>query len=151
MFMKKIVLCSILAIISGGILGKITFDRYDKLNVNPVIKLDKNVYMLKYDTYKTKEDMLNNTSNLERYIYIEKDNKFYVYVAVAKTMDSINKLKNIYSGDLKVEKVNIKNDGFIQNLDEYEKLLKSTDDTDSLKVIENEILSCYEKWVVNNE
>ena len=149
--MKKIVLCSILAIISGGILGKITFDRYDKLNVNPVIKLDKNVYMLKYDTYKTKEDMLNNTSNLERYIYIEKDNKFYVYVAVAKTMDSINKLKNIYSGDLKVEKVNIKNDGFIQNLDEYEKLLKSTDDTDSLKVIENEILSCYEKWVVNNE
>lgn len=151
MFMKKIVLCSILAIISGGILGKITFDRYDKLNVNPVIKLDKNVYMLKYDTYKTKEDMLNNTSNLERYIYIEKDNKFYVYVAVAKTMDSINKLKNIYSGNLKVEKVNIKNDGFIQSLDEYEKLLKSTDDTDSLKVIENEILSCYEKWVVNNE
>lgn len=149
--MKKIVLCSILAIISGGILGKITFDRYDKLNVKTVIKLDKNVYMLKYDTYKNKEDMLNNTSNLERYIYIEKDNKFYVYVAVAKTMDSINKLKNIYSGDLKVEKVNIKNDGFIQNLDEYEKLLKSTYDTDSLKVIENEILSCYEKWVVNNE
>ena len=149
--MKKIVLCSILAIISGGILGKITFDRYDKLNVKTVIKLDKNVYMLKYDTYKNKEDMLNNTSNLERYIYIEKDNKFYVYVAVAKTMDSINKLKNIYSGNLKVEKVNIKNDGFIQNLDEYEKLLKSTDDTDSLKVIENEILSCYEKWVVNNE
>lgn len=149
--MKKIVLCSILAIISGGILGKITFDRYDKLNVNPVIKLDKNVYMLKYDTYKTKEDMLNNTSNLERYIYIEKDNKFYVYVAVAKTMDSINKLKNIYSGNFKVEKVNIKNDGFIQNLDEYEKLLKSTNDIDSLKVIESEILSCYEKWVVNNE
>lgn len=151
MFMKKIVLCSILAIISGGILGKITFDRYDKLNVKTVIKLDKNVYMLKYDTYKNKEDMLNNTSNLERYIYIEKDNKFYVYVAVAKTMDSINKLKNIYSDNLKVEKVNIKNDGFIQNLDEYEKLLKSTYDTDSLKVIENEILSCYEKWVVNNE
>lgn len=149
--MKKIVLCSILAIISGGILGKITFDRYDKLNVNPVIKLDKNVYMLKYDTYKNKEDMLNNTSNLERYIYIEKDNKFYVYVAVAKTMDSINKLKNIYSDNLKVEKVNIKNDGFIQNLDEYEKLLKSTNDIDSLKVIESEILSCYEKWVVNNE
>lgn len=149
--MKKIVLCSILAIISGGILGKITFDRYDKLNVNPVIKLDKNVYMLKYDTYKNKEDMLNNASNLERYIYIEKDNKFYVYVAVAKTMDSINKLKNIYSDNLKVEKVNIKNDGFIQNLDEYEKLLKSTNDIDSLKVIESEILSCYEKWVVYNE
>lgn len=149
--MKKIVLCSILAIISGGILGKITFDRYDKLNINPVIKLDKNVYMLKYDTYKNKEDMINNTSNLEKYIYIEKDNKFYVYVAVAKTMDSINKLKNIYSDNLKVEKVNIKNDGFIQNLDEYEKLLKSTNDTDSLKVIESEILSCYEKWVVYNE
>lgn len=151
MFMKKIVLCSILAIISGGILGKITFDRYDKLNIKPVIKLDKNVYMLKYDTYKNKEDMINNTSNLEKYIYIEKDNKFYVYVAVAKTMDSINKLKNIYSDNLKVEKVNIKNDGFIQNLDEYEKLLKSTNDTDSLKVIESEILSCYEKWVVYNE
>lgn len=151
MFMKKIVLSITLAIISGGILGKITFDRYDKLNVESVIKLDKNVYMLKYNTYNTKKDMEENTMDLQRYIYIEKDNKFNVYVAIAKTSDSINKLKKVYFDDLKVDKINIENDGFIQNLDEYEKLLKSTDDIDALKVIENEILSCYEKLVVNDE
>lgn len=151
MFMKKIVLSITLAIISGGILGKITFDKYDKLNVESVIKLDKNVYMLKYNTYNTKKDMEENTMDLQRYIYIEKDNKFNVYVAIAKTSDSINKLKKVYFDGLKVDKINIENDGFIQNLDEYEKLLKSTDDIDALKVIENEILSCYEKLVVNDE
>ena len=149
--MKKNILCIILAIISGSILGKMTFDRYEKIDVKNVIKLNNNVYMLKYGTYNSKEDMKENIVDIQRYIYIQKDNKYNVYVAVAKSKESINKLKKIYSKDYEIEKINISNNEFIQNLDEYEKLIKTTNDIETLNVIENEILSCYEKMVVNDE
>ena len=149
--MKKNILCIILAIISGSILGKMTFDRYEKIDVKNVIKLNNNVYMLKYGTYNSKEDMKENIVDIQRYIYIQKDNKYNVYVAVAKNKESINKLKKIYSKDYEIEKINISNNEFIQNLDEYEKLIKTTNDIETLNVIENEILSCYEKMVVNDE
>ena len=149
--MKKNILCIILAIISGSILGKMTFGRYEKIDVKNVIKLNNNVYMLKYGTYNSKEDMKENIVDIQRYIYIQKDNKYNVYVAVAKNKESINKLKKIYSKDYEIEKINISNNEFIQNLDEYEKLIKTTNDIETLNVIENEILSCYEKMVVNDE
>ena len=37
----------------------------------------------------------------------------------------------------KIEKINISNNEFIQNLDEYEKLIKTTNDIETLNVIEN--------------
>ena len=43
------------------------------------------------------------------------------------------------------------NEEFIENLNEYEKLLKATDDYKSLLIIENQILSCYMNLVVDNE
>ena len=39
---------------------------------------------------------------------------------------------------------------FIQNLNEYEKLLSATDDEASLLIIERQILSCYESVVQND-
>ena len=49
-----------------------------------------------------------------------------------------------------IKKVKIDNDEFIQNLNEYEKLLSATDDEASLLIIERQILSCYESVVQND-
>ena len=49
-----------------------------------------------------------------------------------------------------ITKVKIDNDEFIQNLNEYEKLLSATDDEASLLIIERQILSCYESVVQND-
>ena len=56
--------------------------------------------------------------------------------------------KNI---NLTIVKINIENEEFIGNLNEYEKLLKATDDYKSILIIENQILSCYMNLVVDNE
>ncbi len=152
--MKKTIVWIIFALVSGALLGKLTFDRYEKLDTQNVISYDNYVYLLKYGTYKTLDEMSNAITELDRYIYIEKNDKVDAYVAIAKTKENASKIKKIYDNKkIKVEisKEQIDNDVFIQNLNEYEKLLDATEDEKSLIIIENQILSCYESVVVEGE
>lgn len=152
--MKKYVLWTLFALISGALLGKITFDKYEKIDVKNTIKIDTNVYALKYKTYLSVEEMKDDITNIDRYIYIQKDDKVTAYVAISKDKENINKINDIYNVKnifLTKEIININNDEFIQNLSEYEKLLSVAEDEKSLLIIENQILSCYEKLVVENE
>ena len=93
-------------------------------------------------------------TKVERYVYIEKTGEVSAYVAISTTNKNINKIKDVYSSKgitLSVEKVMINNDAFIQNLNEYEKLLEVAEDENSLLMIQNQILSCYEDEVVKDE
>ena len=141
--MKKYFLWIMFALVSGSLLGKVTFDKYKKLEVENTFKVDTNIYALK-------DDM----TFLDRYIYIQNENIITVYVALSKEEENIDKINDIYKKkDIKLikESIIINNEEFIQNLSEYEKLLAATDDEKSLLIIENQILSCYEKLVVENE
>lgn len=152
--MKKTIIWIIFALVSGALLGKFTFDRYEKIDTRNVISYDNYVYMLKYGTYESEDEMGNKVTDVDRYVFIATDNKVTAYVGISKTKESLSKVKNIYDKknvDLTIEKVKIDNDEFIQNLNEYEKLLVATDDEKSLLIIEKQILSCYESVVVNNE
>ncbi len=154
MYMKKTFIWILLALASGALLGKFVFDRYEKVDTQNVISYDNYVYMLKYGSYDSLDDMSNSITNVDRYVYIENDGKINAYVGISKTKDNANKIKKIYDNkDIKllVEKVQIENEEFIQNLNEYEKLLDATEDENSLIIIEKQILSCYEDVVVNNE
>lgn len=150
--MKKTIIWVLLALISGALLGKFTFERYENVDTKNVISYDNYVYLLKYDKYNNFEEMKEKVTNVDKYIYIEKDDKVTAYVAIAKTKDNINKIKDIYNTkniNLEVTKEKIDNEEFIQNLNEYEKLLSASDDEKSLLIIEKQILSCYEELMVN--
>ena len=59
--MKKTILWILVALISGGLLGKYTFDKYEDVEVKNVISINNDVYMIKYGTYLTQ-----NHGNTER-------------------------------------------------------------------------------------
>lgn len=135
-------------------MGKVTFDKYEKIDVQNVISYNNKVYMLRYGTYSDLDEMYEKVTDVDRYIYIEEEDGVSAYVGVSTTKKNANKIKDVYLDkkiELMVEKVTINNDEFIQNLNEYEKLLDATEDEKSLLIIENQILSCYEETVVNNE
>lgn len=143
-----------MALVSGAFLGKTTFDRYKKVDSINVISNNTNVYALRYGKYANLDEMQDDVTHVDRYIYIESKDDVSAYVALATTRDSINKIKKVYKDknlNLTISKVNIENEEFIENLNEYEKLLKATDDYKSLLIIENQILSCYMNLVVDNE
>ena len=129
-------------------------NKYEKIDVQSVISFNNKVYMLRYGTYSNLDEMYEKVTNVDRYIYIEKEDGVSAYVGVSTTKKNANKIKDVYLDkkiELTVEEVTINNDEFIQNLNEYEKLLDATEDEKSLLIIENQILSCYEETVVNNE
>ena len=152
--MKKMILWILLAVTSGGLLGKFTFDKYENFEVENTFKVNTEVYALFYDSFSSEDEMKNQTTSLDRYIFLLNDNSFDVYIALSVKEDNINKIKQIYDKkNIKsnIVKININHDEFIQNLTEYEKLLSATDDDKSLFIIENQILSCYEDLAVNYE
>ena len=152
--MKKTIIGIIIAILAGVLLAKLTFDKYEKVDTKNVISYDDEVYMLKVGSYDSVDEMQRSALDFERYIYIEKEDKVTVYIGIAKTLDNIEKIKKIYDDKnvkTTIENVTINNDEFIQNLNEYEKLLDVTEDANSLLIIENQILSCYEDIMVNYE
>ena len=152
--MKKTILWILLAGISGIILGRLTFNKYENLTVENTIKLDDGVYMLKYGIYDSFDLMINDMSSIERFVYIKENEKYKAYIAISKSMDNINKIKKIYdnkNNNLEIEQVNINNNEFLLNLDEYEKLLDACEDEKSILIVVNQILSCYEKLVSNDE
>lgn len=143
-----------MALLSGALLGKFTFDKYEKIDTMNVISYDNYVYMLKYGTYSSQDEMKDKVINVDRYVFIEKNKKVTAYVGMSKTKESLTKIKKIFDNkniSVTIEKVKIDNDEFIQNINEYEKLLVATEDEKSLLIIENQILSCYESVVVNDE
>lgn len=152
--MKKTLIWVLVAIISGIALGRITFDKYQDIQVEKVISYNDKMYALYYGVYDSVEDMNKDMSSIERYIYINVNNKVYSYIAITEKKENIKKIKKIYdSKNIKtsIVKINIDNDEFIQNINEYEKLLDATEEESSLLIIENQILSCYEKLVVKDE
>ena len=152
--MKKTIIWIMFAILSGAVLGKTTFDKYSSLKVDEVISYNANTYMLKYKTYSSKKKMEEDVKKIDRYIYIKDGNDITVYLAIASSKDNIKKIKKIYDEEnikTSIKRVDIENEEFIQNLNEYEKLLTAAYSKSSLITIENQILSCYEKLVVNDE
>lgn len=152
--MKKTIIGIIIAILAGVLLAKLTFDKYEKVDTKNVISYDDEVYMLKVGSYDSVDEMQRSALNFERYIYIEKEDKVTVYIGIAKTRENMEKIKNVYDDKnvkTTIENVTINNDEFIQNLNEYEKLLDVTEDANSLLIIENQILSCYEDIMVKDE
>lgn len=152
--MKKTIFWIFLALVSGSLLGKFTFDTYENIEVRNVININDKVYMLKYGTYENVEQMIEEIIDIDRYIYIEEENKVTAYIGISTTKENINKIKSIYDKKgiiTSVQKLAISNDEFIQNLNEYEKLLSATEDESSLLIIQKQILSCYEELVANNE
>lgn len=152
--MKKTFLWIFLALISGALLGKFTFDKYENLEVENTIKIDNSVYALLIGTYDSVDEMKDEITNVDRYIYLKETDKVKAYAGISATENNIEKIKDIYDEkniSLMVEKINITNDEFIQNLNEYEKLLSVAEDEKSLLIIEKQILSCYEELVAEDE
>lgn len=152
--MKKTLFWIVLALASGSLLGKFTFDTYENIEVRKVISVNDEVYMLKYGTYENVEQMIEEITDINRYIYIEEENKVTAYIGISTTKENINKIKTIYDNKgiiTSIKKLTISNEEFIQNLNEYEKLLSATEDEASLLIIQKQILSCYEELVATNE
>lgn len=150
--MKKNILYILLSISLGVYLSNYIFSSYKK-EVKYVNKELKEIYLYQYEAYNNKEVMLENTKVLKNYFYYKKDNLYHVIIAISQNKDLSEKLKKAYNiqSNIYVKKEKIINNEFITNLNEYDKLIKKTDDENVIINAEKQIMAKYKELILDND
>lgn len=133
------------AIILGGICGKILYDKYEDTSF--VFNNEEMVYFLQEGVYSSLESLNRNTKDINK-IIIKEDDKYYAYVGISKSKDGIEKLNHIYKdkgySTYQKEKL-IDDESFLTNLTQYDILLDSAKTADDILTIQEVVLANYEE------
>ena len=149
--MKKYFTLIIVSLIIGFFLSYFVLHEYTNSSAITVYKEGEQLYFFKYGEYQTKEEMEVNTLNLENYIYQHNNNLYKVYIGVGQNKNNKTKIKNYSKDKVKeVETFYISNRQFINDIDNLDNILISTDDNTVIGEIINQQLSSYEKVVKND-
>ena len=147
---KKFLILTILAILSGLILGNAFYKQYEKEQ-----HLDNkyNSYLLQLGVYDSKEKMQKHITNIENYTVIENNKKYYVYVGMSTKKDNAKKVANVFHEqniDVTIKKSVINNIEFISNLEQFDILLDTATSNEDIMSINDVILSSYEEIVLED-
>lgn len=137
---KGIIVPVLLAIIIGFILGKYVFNNY-KDNLYHELSSSK-LYLLQSGEYDSIESM-REANNKGSYVYFKDNNKYKTVVGITKNYDSIDKIKELYSDNLLVKECYVPNGVLKSKQDEYEILLRKTNDIREVREAVDNILNLY--------
>lgn len=121
-------------------MAKIMFNQYDTKYASTNV-FDK-AYFFQVGVFTKIENMNKEASKYDSYIYIKKDDKYYVYIGITK--DNYEKLQNYFDNlgiETYVKEMEI-NSKFSSMLKEYDSKLKDATEEDTKKII-NDILKVY--------
>lgn len=137
-------------------MGKIMFDQYDNKDTKKVstTNVSEDVYFFQAGVYSNLENMKNATSSYHSYSYLKKDDKYYVFLGITKNEENKEKLKKYFeelSLDVYIKQITMDNAGFLENLDQYDILLKTAKTKEEIQAVNDSILAKYEELVNNGK
>jgi len=151
--MKKYIMPILSALLVGFLLAKFMINQYDKKeNLKTVFNSYETLYFIQQGVYSTKESMEKNMSDFAYYIYNIENDKYYTYIGITKTKENSDKLKGFYEklGYITyIKEINVDNIGFVELLNQYDQLLETTEDENTIKAICSQVLSKYEELILN--
>ena len=112
-----------------------------------------NTYFLELGVYNSEAEMNENTIKFPYYIYMTKDNKYYVYIGITKNENNLNRIKGYYEEKgyvINVREYEIENEAFLVVLEQYDNLLSGSTDDSIIDGVCSQILSKYEELVLKN-
>lgn len=140
----------IISILLGGFCGKLVFDQYQAKE--KVFQENNTAYFLQQGVYSTKESLEENTKDLEYKVSVLEDGKYYVYVGITKDLENAEKLKKMYEEmgyNIYQKELPISNYEFLNNLEQYDILLTSSNTTEEMKSVMKVVLASFEESVLN--
>ncbi len=150
--MKKTILLGIFFILLGAFCGKYLYT--NMINTDSVFNENNRFYFLQEGVYSSREIMDENIKDISNKLVINEDNKYYVYVGITKDKDIANKIKTIYEDlgyQIYIKEVNLNNEEFTNNLDQFDLLIKNSSSDDDVLTIEEVVLANYEEIIQNNK
>ncbi len=141
----------IVAIILGGVSGKILFSKYEGLD--KYLLSDKNrIYILEEGVYPNKKSLEDNTKEIEPKLVVENDNGYHVYVGITRNENNALKIKKLYQEKgyhIYEKEKNINNQEFLNNIEQFDVLVESSKKERDISTIQEVILANYEEMVIN--
>lgn len=146
----------VFAVSVGFLMGKFMLNQYNsEYELAPVFNQNSDrYYFLNQGEYDSFEDMEQSMMGFDYYIYEEKDGKFMTYVGITKDYDNMMKIQGYFTNagyTIYVRDVNFNNDAFSVLVDQYDQMLRETEDNQTIKGICSQILAKYEELVVNSD
>ena len=138
--LKEVLFPAILAIIIGFILGRYVFKTY-KENLYDNLTSRK-LYLIESGEYDNLETM-REENNWNNYVYYKDDDKYKAVVGITNNYDNIDKIKSLYSDNLKVYEYYIPTTSISSKQEEYDKELSNSKDLDSTRKVVDNILKLY--------
>lgn len=140
----KIIKYSIFFIIVGYLFGTIFFN-----NISMFLVPTKNTYyVLLEGVYADRDSINKNTYNITNKIIDYKNNKYYVYLGITKDLVVFERLRKIYEKrGIKVVKSqrDFISDEFLASVNQFDLLIKDTNDDDQVLTIEEVVLANYDE------
>ena len=142
--MKKIIngffVPLVVSMIFGFVCGKLVYSVYgddigNKLSSSKIYLIENGKYL----TY----DSMREENNGNNYVYYRDDEGYKTVVGITKNEDNINKIKSLYSDNIKIEEYYISSDLVNDKQNEYDLMLSNTDDVYEVKKVVDNILNLY--------
>ena len=151
----KIPYLFLLCLTMGILMGKFMLQEYaTSEKENKVVKLANNVYFVEIGTYSSLEEMEQKVTNVEYYIYTEKEGKYYAYVGMTLKEENITKLQSYFSNNgynTTIKSFTIDSKAFLEVLQQYDLMLENTEDANTISAICSQVLSKYEEIVLSDQ
>ena len=140
MNIKKIVILLIIALFFSSII----YFKYNKEK-----NIAKEYYILQVGAYSNYDNVVKNTRELENYIVYEENNLYKIFIGITSDTEIYNKLVTTYASNLSTFKktVKINNEEIENKINNFDKVIKNTDDKTNLNIIIKEELKILEKFL----
>ena len=148
--MKKYLFPVTISLLIGISMAYFIIKQYEGMPILAVSSNAETLYYVERGIYSDLENMENNMKDFTDYIYNTENNQYHTYIGITTNKENALKIQNYYKSigyDTFLKDKITDNKEFINILKQYDELLSKTDDTESIKVICNQVLAKYEELV----
>lgn len=148
--MKKYLLPVSISLILGISMAYFIIRQYETMPTLAVSSEAETLYYIQRGVYQDMDSMESGMQDFTNYIYNVENNEYHTYIGITTSKDNASKIQNYYKEagyETEVEERITDNKDFINILKQYDELLAKTDDSESVKVICNQVLAKYEELV----
>ncbi len=139
---KKVMAPIVLSVICGFLCGSVVYNIY-KEKTSYELQSSK-VYLIQAGAYSSYDNMKVNTM-ANNYVYYEDDGMYKAIIAIVKNKDNIDKIKNIYNGEVVVNEYVLNDKEIDKRLSELDNTLTKESDETKVREIVNNMLSIYKE------